>query len=309
MFVRNFASSPRVLTAFRSTNSVLSTKLIVPCVQQTKVSHLCQTAGELSEPQVILEKLENENSGIYVLSLNRPKANALGKQLIHELISTLREVQFDQEARVLIFASKVEGMFCAGADLKERASMSKKEVQEFVFTLRSTFSSIQNLPVPTIAAIDGFALGGGAEIALACDMRVGGKNTVFGLPETSLAIIPGAGGTQRLPRIIGAAKAKELIFTCDRLDGAESHRIGLLNSFSTTQSPLDLAISLAKKIKDKGPIALRAAKIAIDVGMEMDISSGMKLEESCYQQVISTKDRLEGLAAFKEKRKPVYKGE
>jgi len=272
----------------------------------TQSSSFCQKA---EEPQIILERLADANSGIYVLSLNRPKANALGKQLINELITTIRDVHFDQQARVLIISSKVPGMFCAGADLKERATMSKREVQEFVFTLRSTFSSIQNLSIPTIAAIDGFALGGGAEIALACDMRVGGKSTIFGLPETSLAIIPGAGGTQRLPRIVGASKAKELIFTCDRLDGAECHRIGLLNKFSLTDSPLNLAISLAQQIKDKGPIALQAAKIAVDTGMEMDISSGMKLEESCYQQVIVTKDRLEGLAAFKEKRKPEYKGE
>jgi len=260
-------------------------------------------------PNIILEKLENENQGIYVLSLNNPKANALSKQLMKELVSTIHEVQFNPEVRVLILSSKVERYFCAGADLKERLTMSKKETQEFVFSIRSTFSLIQNLPMPTIAAIDGYALGGGAELALACDLRVGGKNIVFGLPETSLAIIPGAGGTQRLPRLVGIAKAKELIFTCQQLDGAECEKIGILNKYSQTESALDLAISLAKKIKINGPIAIRAAKMAIDGGAEVDIGTGMKVEELCYQQVVGTKDRLEALAAFKEKREKQFKGE
>eukprot|EP00299_Pterocystis_sp_00344_P012264 c5861_g1_i3.p1 GENE.c5861_g1_i3~~c5861_g1_i3.p1 ORF type:complete len:229 (-),score=44.90 c5861_g1_i3:21-707(-) len=228
--------------------------------------------------------------------------------MIEEFRQVLTALRFDSQARVVVLNSALEKTFCAGADLKERSTMSPTEVREFVFLLRSTFSDLDSLPMPTIAAIDGFALGGGTELALSCDLRVAGPKAMMGLPETSLAIIPGAGGTQRLSRLIGAAKAKELIFTCKRLDTAGCERYGLVNRVSNTCA-LTEALTMAKEILPQGPIALRMAKAAIDDGIQVDRATGMRIEEACYQQVIPTKDRLEGLQAFKDKRRPIFTGE
>ena len=201
------------------------------------------------------------------------------------------------------------GTFCAGADLKERAKMRMEDVGRFVSMARNLVTDLHDLPVPTIAAIDGVALGGGLEVALACDMRIAGKTSKIGLVETRLAIIPGAGGTQRLPRLIGMAKAKELIFTARILNGEQSEEIGLVNYVVDENQAYNKALEIASEILPQGPIALQMAKNAINRGMEVDLISGLKFEEACYAQVIPTKDRLEGLQAFKEKRKPVYRGE
>lgn len=167
--------------------------------------------------------------------------------------------------------------------------------------------------MPIIAALDGVALGGGLEMALSCDLRVAADTTKMGLVETKLAIIPGAGGTQRLPRIVGPAMAKELIFTGRVIDGAEAFKLGLVNRVVAQNQEGDAAygkaLELAKEILPQGPIALRMAKTAIDRGIEVDLDTGLTIEEFCYAQVIPTKDRLEGLMAFKEKRSPRYKGE
>lgn len=172
---------------------------------------------------------------------------------------------------------------------------------------------LENLPMPTIAALDGVALGGGLEMALACDMRVAASTAKMGLVETRLAIIPGAGGTQRLPRLIGQSLAKELIFTARVLDGIEAHRLGIVNHVQEQNSNGNAAylkaLALAKEILPQGPIALRAAKKAVSAGAQTDLDSALAIEELCYAQVIPTKDRLEGLKAFKEKRPPIYTGE
>eukprot|EP01112_Ceratiomyxa_fruticulosa_P014869 TRINITY_DN4312_c0_g1_i1.p1 TRINITY_DN4312_c0_g1~~TRINITY_DN4312_c0_g1_i1.p1 ORF type:complete len:303 (+),score=65.70 TRINITY_DN4312_c0_g1_i1:65-973(+) len=260
--------------------------------------------------EITFERLQGEHEGIAVLSLNRPKVkNALGKQLISDFRQTLHDIRFDSTVRVVVLRSKVDGAFCSGADLKERATMQPQEVASFVHSLRSTFTEIESLPMPTIAAIEGIALGGGTELALSCDIRIASKSAKMGLPETGLAIIPGAGGTQRLPRLIGKALAKELIFTAEVLSSQRAKEIGLVEHEVETGEAYNKAIDLAKKMLKNGPIALRMAKIAIDKGMDMDIQSGMILEQQCYAQVIPTKDRLEGLLAFKEKRPPKYLGE
>jgi methylglutaconyl-CoA hydratase len=247
--------------------------------------------------------------GISVISMNRPASkNAIGRLFLKQLHESIQELRFKKNTRVVILRSTVDGVFCAGADLKERATMTQEEVSVFVQTLRSTFSELENLPVPTIAAIDGAALGGGLEVALACDLRVAGKDAKLGLPETKLAIIPGAGGTQRLPRIVGIAKAKELIFTARVLDAPSAEKIGLVNE-STTGKAYERALEVAREIRPKGPVALRMAKQAIDLGMQTDRATGFKIEEACYAQIIPTKDRIEGLTAFKEKREPKYLGE
>jgi methylglutaconyl-CoA hydratase len=222
------------------------------------------------------------------------------------MLTELDESLSSLSARVLIVESSVDRVFCAGADLKERAQMNEREVSEFVTNLRSTFARLEKLEIPTIAVINGVALGGGLELALCCDFRYASETSVLGLPETSLAIIPGAGGTQRLPRLIGASKAKELIFTARKLSGNEAFDYGLVNGVST--DPKQLALNLARQILPNGPKAVQMAKNAIDYGLEQPIEGGLFVEKSCYAQIIPTEDRLEGLRAFREKRKPVYSG-
>lgn len=263
-----------------------------------------------SSAELLLERLSGSDSGIAVLTLNRgPRKNALGRSMVSTLRSQMQSLAVDSSVRVVLLQSAVPGVFCAGADLKERAEMAPAEVSAFVSGLRACFSELESLPQPTIAVIDGAALGGGLELALACDFRVGGPKSFVGLPETSLAIIPGAGGTQRMTRLVGASRAKKLIFTAERLTGKEALEFGILDEFEEEESALEKALQLARRILPNGPIALRAAKMAIDKGKEVDLASGLAIEEMCYAQVIPTKDRLEGLMAFKEKRKPHYTGE
>lgn len=257
-----------------------------------------------------VERLAGQDEGIVLLGLERPAAkNALGRQLMDEFRAALESLMGDRAARVVILHSLVPGVFCAGADLKERATMAQPEVERFVKGLRAAFTALEDLPLPTIAVLEGAALGGGLELALACDLRVAGVEARLGLPETGLAIIPGAGGTQRLPRLIGRSKAKELIFTGRRLNGEEAAELGLVDHAVAAGQALDRALDLAREILPNGPIALRAAKEAINGGLELDRDAGLALERACYAQVIPTKDRLEGLAAFREKRKAVYRGE
>ncbi|XP_049752543.1 methylglutaconyl-CoA hydratase, mitochondrial isoform X5 [Elephas maximus indicus] len=219
----------------------------------------------------------------------------------------------DKKVRTIIVRSEVPGIFCAGADLKERVKMHSSEVGPFVSKVRAVVNEIANLPVPTIAAIDGLALGGGLELALACDIRVAASSAKMGLVETKLAIIPGAGGTQRLPRTVGMSLAKELIFSARVLDGQEAKAIGLISHVLEQNKEGDAAykkaLDLAREFLPQGPVAMRVAKLAINQGMEVDLVTGLAIEEACYTQTIPTKDRLEGLLAFKEKRPPRFKGE
>lgn len=260
--------------------------------------------------EVQVEHLEQEDTGISTITLNRPNSkNALGTAMLREFVSTIAALRFNPDTRVVILRSSVPRVFCAGADLKERATMTRAEVAAFVYGLRNAFTDLSTLPMPVIGAIEGAALGGGLELSIACDFRIAGVDAVFGLPETGLAIIPGAGGTQRLPRLIGVARAKELIFTGRRLTATEALAYGLVSSVAPAGHAYANALTLAREILPRGPLAIRAAKEAIDRGMETDLTTGLAIERSCYAQVIPTADRLEGLKAFAEKRAPVYKGE
>lgn len=260
--------------------------------------------------ELCVERLSGEDEGLVLLGLNRPHAkNALGRQLLGELETVLRSLGEDPSVRVVMIHSLVPGVFCAGADLKERAGMSPEEASAFVARLRAAFTAVERLPMPVIGVVEGAALGGGLELALACDLRVLGGQAKVGLPEVGLAIIPGAGGTQRLPRIIGRSKAKELIFTARRLDAAEAQAFGIADRVLEAGSALEGAKALAREILPHGPVALRAAKEAIDRGLDADRDTGLRIEQECYARVLPTQDRLEGLAAFREKRKPVYRGE
>ena len=269
-----------------------------------------------SAPEAVfqVQRLTGNHEGIVVFGLNRSAAkNSINSDMLDGFYAAMDSVRYDKSARVVILRSLVPGIFCAGADLKARAKMSPEEVAPFVTRTRTAIGGLESLPMPVLAALDGAALGGGLELALAADMRVAASSAKLGLVETKLAIIPGAGGTQRMPRAVGIAKAKELIFTSAIFDGDEAARIGLAN-YSVPQNEAGdaayvKALEIAEKILPNGPVGVKMAKIAITRGMEVDLNSGLGIEEACYAQVIPTKDRLEGLTAFKEKRKPNFKGE
>ena len=250
-----------------------------------------------------------EDAGILTLTLNRPDVmNSFNFLLLHALRDQIEAVRFRSDIRVVLITGSGQKAFCAGADLKERATLRPEQVKEFIFTIRNLFTSIEQLNKPVIAAVNGIALGGGTELALASDIRIASSNASMGLTETRLAIIPGAGGTQRLPRLVGKGKAKELIFTGKRIDAQEALDIGLVNEVCAPQDLLDECRKMADMMCETGPIAIEQAKYAINYGMETDMHTGLAIESNAYWVCIPTEDRLEGLAAFKEKRKPVYKG-
>jgi methylglutaconyl-CoA hydratase len=251
-----------------------------------------------------------QENGIAIVTLNRPEAaNALSTALLNELSELLGDLAFQKDVRVVIVTGAGEKVFCAGADLKERAGMSETEVRKTVALIRETINQVEQLPQPVIAALNGSAFGGGLELALACDIRVAVDTAQLGLTETSLGIIPGAGGTQRLPRLIGIGKAKELIFTAKRITTQEAAQIGLVEYVVPRAQLMEKALEIATQIAANAPIAVRQAKLAVNRSLDVDLVTGLRLEQMAYEVTIPTKDRLEGLQAFKEKRKPVYKGE
>jgi enoyl-CoA hydratase/carnithine racemase len=254
-------------------------------------------------------KVEQKDK-IAILTLNRPEVmNSLNFPLLKELNHFITEANFAKDIRVIIITGAGNKAFCAGADLKERRTLPPEEVRRYIFTIRTTFTAVEYLPKPVIAAVNGIALGGGTELALASDIRIASSTAKMGLTETSLAIIPGAGGTQRLVRAVGKGKAKEMIFLAKRIPADEAYEIGLVNKVVEPEKLMDTAIEMAEKICENGPLAIEQAKFAINYGSETDIFTGLAFETQCYNNLIPTKDRIEGLEAFKEKRKPQYKGE
>jgi methylglutaconyl-CoA hydratase len=256
---------------------------------------------------VVLETVNN----VSTITLHRPAArNALSRAFRQELEDSLRWCGDSANGvRAVIVQSTVPKVFCAGADLKERKGMSQEEARAFVDSLRMTFDLLEDLPVPTIAAVEGAALGGGLELALAADIRVGGEAALFGVPETSLAIIPGAGGTYRLPKLIGLSNAKLMAFTGKPLSAADAQAMGVINRVVPAGGALAEAQKIAEQIAGNGPVAVRAAKMAMNEGYGQTRVEGLAAERRGYDLVIPTQDRLEGLKAFAEKRKPSYKGE
>jgi enoyl-CoA hydratase/carnithine racemase len=253
--------------------------------------------------------LREEAEGVLMLTLNRPEVmNSLNFALLQALAGEIEAVRFRADVRVLIVTGAGEKAFCAGADLKERAVLGPEKVREYIYTIRNLFTAIEYLNKPVIAAVNGIALGGGTELALASDIRVVAATASMGLTETRLAIIPGAGGTQRLPRLVGKGKAKELIFTGRRVDAVEALDIGLANKICEPSELRAECRNMAAMICETGPIAIEQAKYAINYGLETDLQTGLAIESNAYWVCIPTEDRLEGLAAFREKRKPVYKG-
>lgn len=258
-----------------------------------------------------MEDIRLERRGhVAILTLNRPEAlNALRSKTVEELGTALRELEADREVWVVVVTGAGERAFCVGGDLKERAAMSEQEVERLRERIVRLMHSWIAFSKPMIAAVNGVALGGGCEIALACDLRVASEDARFGLPETRVGVIPGGGGTQLLPRLIGPTKAKEVIFTGGEIEAREAERIGLVNRVVPREEVLAAAVELAERICRCAPIAVRQAKRAIDVGLEAGLRAGLDLEAEAYKVCIPTKDRLEGLRAFKERRAPEFKGE
>ncbi|WP_066259894.1 enoyl-CoA hydratase [Neobacillus drentensis] len=256
---------------------------------------------------IVVNKLEN---GIVLITLNRAEAaNALSVEMLEGLKDAILTSKYDRSVRCIVITGAGEKAFCAGADLKERAGMDPVQVRKTVSLIRDTINSLELLPQPVIAAVNGVAFGGGTELALACDIRIASETAKLGLTETSLGIIPGAGGTQRLPRLVGKGRAKELIFTARRIDAKEALEIGLVEYTVPVASLMDKALEIAGQIVRNGPIAVAQAKFAIDKGYDVDINTGLAIEQNAYEVTMPTKDRLEGLQAFKEKRAPIYMGE
>lgn len=244
------------------------------------------------------------------ITINRPEQlNTFNYLALKELGDVLEEIKINKEIRVVTVTGAGEKAFSAGADLKERRTLSEKEVFRNVNKIREVFLTLEELPQPTIAAINGYALGGGFELALACDFRIAVEEAKLGLPEVSWAIVPGGGGTQRLSRLIGISRTKEWVLTARKFSAAEAAAVGAINKYVPKAELGKTVDALAKEILKNGPLAVAQAKYAINNGANTDMYTGMKIESQAYERIIPTHDRLEALDAFKEKRDPMFKGE
>lgn len=250
-----------------------------------------------------------KENGVATITLNRPPINPLNSQVFKELSQAVDELQSDASVKVVIITGAGNKAFAAGADITEMANLTPVEVYNFSQVSRFAFEKLENLGKPVIAAINGLALGGGCELALCCDFRMAADTAKFGQPEINLGIIPGAGGTQRLPRLIGVAKAKELIFLGDIFDASVALSLGLVNKVVPADSLLEEAQKLALKLASKPSVAMSMAKSAINTGINLDISSALTLEVQCFVTAFASDDRKEGIGAFMEKRRPSFTGQ
>ncbi|MTI67707.1 MAG: short-chain-enoyl-CoA hydratase [Firmicutes bacterium] len=242
-----------------------------------------------------------------ILSINKPKVlNALNSDVLKELNNAIEYIENNNEIDVLVLTGEGKA-FVAGADISEMKDKTPKEAREFAKLGIDVFRKIELLEKPVIAAINGFSLGGGLELSMSCDIRIASEKAKFGQPEVGLGITPGFSGTQRLARLVGPSKAKELIFTADMIDSNEAEKIGLVNKVVKKEDLMDEAMNLAKKIASKGQIAIRYSKCAINRGFETDIDTGMALERDLFGLCFATDDQKEGMKAFIDKRKPEFK--
>ena len=250
-----------------------------------------------------MEFITYEQEGfVGILTINRPKAlNALNSQVLDELNETIDSIDIN-ETRALILTGAGDKSFVAGADIGEMSTLTKAEGEAFGKKGNDVFRKLETLEIPVIAAVNGFALGGGCEISMACDIRIASDNAIFGQPECGLGIIPGFGGTQRLARLVGMGRAKEMIFTCDNVDANEAYRIGLVNKVVAKEELMPTAKAMAAKIISKGSYAVSVAKAAINNGYDMDIKNAVEMEANLFGVVNDTNDKKEGMGAFLEKR-------
>ncbi|MEU7643502.1 enoyl-CoA hydratase/isomerase family protein [Streptomyces huasconensis] len=244
------------------------------------------------------------------LVLDRPKAmNAVSSEMARSVAAACAALSEDRAARVVVVTSTHDRAFCVGADLKERNSLSDAELLRQRPTSRACYTGVLELPMPTIAAVRGFALGGGFELALSCDVIVADPTAVVGLPEVSVGVIPGGGGTQLLPRRVGAARAAELIFSARRVEAAEARELGLVDLLVEEGNARMEALALGARMAANSPVGLRAAKRALRLGYGLDLRAGLEVEDAAWRAVAFSGDRAEGVAAFNEKRKPEWPGE
>ena len=252
--------------------------------------------------------LYDKEDGIGIVTINRPKSlNALNGEVYTELYEIFQEIEDDQDVHVVILTGSGERAFVAGADIAEMQPQSSVEIRNFADKIRKAYDRIYTMSKPVIAAINGFALGGGCELAMCCDLRIASENAKFGQLEINLGIIPGGGGTQRLARLVGMTRAKELIYTGDIIDAKTAFMMGLVNKVVPPDSLMTEAKELARKMLSKSSIALSLAKKAINSGADMNLSSGLDLEAECFARCFATEDQKEGMKAFLEKRKPQFK--
>jgi enoyl-CoA hydratase/carnithine racemase len=247
---------------------------------------------------------------VAIVMIDRPdRMNALSRQTVTELGRIGRELANDTSVRAIVLTGAGDKAFCAGADLKERLTLSEEQVRELLANYRAELAWLDGSAVPVIAAINGVALGGGLEIALACDLRVAAEHALLGLPETGLGIIPGAGGTQRLPRLVGEARAKELILRAARVTAKEAQAIGLVNHVvAAGEDFLDAVLRWIEPIAEGAPIAQRSALRAIRAALALPLAQGLDVEREAYDACLKSEDRVEALRAFSEKRKPNFTG-
>ena len=248
----------------------------------------------------LLMEVENE---IAVVTINRPKSlNALNTETILELNECLKGIEARDDVKVVILTGSGNKSFVAGADISEMVNQNPAQGRAFGLIAKEAFGRLENMRQVTIAAINGFALGGGCEISMACDFRIAAENAKFAQPETGLGIIPGFGGTQRLPRLTNKGIAKELIYTCDMIGAQRAYEIGLVNHVVTQEELIDYCKKVAAKIIDKGSYAVSLAKQAINMGLDMDLNNGLTLEANLFGLTMATADKKEGMTAFLEKR-------
>jgi enoyl-CoA hydratase len=253
--------------------------------------------------------LVTRTDGIEIININRPKAlNALNYETMLELKQLVEDIAKDASIKVVIITGSGEKAFVAGADVKEMQPMTAVEARNWGKLGQEVFSKIENLTQPVIAAVNGFALGGGCELAMACDIRIASEKAKFGQPEVSLGITPGFAGTQRLPRLVGRAAAKELLFTGDIIDAMTAFRIGLVNKVVTPEALMGTVKALAEKILSRAPQAVQFCKVAVNNGMNIDTQSAYAYEAEVFGLCFSTSDQKEGMSAFTEKRAPKFTG-
>jgi len=252
--------------------------------------------------------LVNIDNKIANVTINRPKyLNALNRDTLLEIKNVFEILGQNEDVKVIILTGSGDKAFVAGADIHFMQSMNSLEGYNFARLAQNALMAIQDCPKPVIAAINGYALGGGNEIAMACDLRIASENAKFGQPEINLGITPGFAGTQRLPRLVGKTKAKEMIFTGEMIDAAEAYRIGLVNKVVPATELINEAQKMAEKIAAKSAVSLMLAKSAIDVGFETDLNTGSLYEAKIFGLCFATEDQKEGMKAFLEKRKAVFK--
>lgn len=259
-----------------------------------------------SQKRLLYEKKEN----YCIITLNRPEAlNAIDPELREELIETFEDFRRDDEMRVAILTGSGNRAFCVGSDLKKTMPTKESFASSYLNeNLNQHFINSLKVMKPIICAINGYAIGGGLELALACDIRIASKNASMGLSEAVVGSIPGAGGTQRLPRVIPHAIAMKMLLTGDRIDAEEAYRIGLISDLVELEDLLPTAEKIAQKIASNAPLSVAAVKLVANLGYDLPLESGMVMERLMFGNLQNSEDRIEGRKAFAEKRKPVYKG-